>query len=367
MHPLVKAVINNWQRMGEGELPLDWGLAENLAYASLLENGFGVRVSGMDSGRGTFWHRQAIWYDQNKDQVERKSYVPLRNLSPEQPKFTVIDSLLSEEAVLGFEYGYSITEPHQLVVWEAQYGDFVNGAQVIIDQFITTGETKWGYLSGLVIMLPHGYEGVGPEHSSAHLGRFLQLCAEENIQVCFPSTPAQLFHMLRRQMLRPIRKPLIVMTPKSQFHSLKEAHSPLSDFTEGTFKPIIGEIDELDNKQVKRVVMCSGKVYYDLLAARHAKNIKNIALVRIEQLYPFPHQQLTAELERYPNAKELVWAQEETKNHGAWYPLQDYLLMHKKYNQLLNYVGRDSAAASAICDKKEHLAQQEALINAALS
>lgn len=367
LHPLIMEVVNNRKKMGEGEILVDWGLSENLAYASLLENGFGVRISGMDSGRGTFWHRQAIWYDQNKNQIERQSYVPLRNLSPDQPKFTVIDSLLSEEAVLGFEYGYSITEPHQLVVWEAQYGDFVNGAQVIIDQFITTGENKWGYLSGLVIMLPHGYEGVGPEHSSAHLGRFLQLCAEENIQVCFPSTAAQMFHMLRRQMLRPIRKPLIVMTPKSHFHELEESHSSLEDLANGSFRPVIGEIDEIDQNKVKRIVMCSGKVYYDLLKARREHGIQNVALIRIEQLYPFPHQHLETELARYPNAKELVWAQEETKNHGAWYPLQDDLLLHKKQGQTVTYIGRASAAASAICDKKEHQAQQIALINAALT
>src|SRR5580698_8710964 len=291
LHPRVAQVITNRQKMIAGEMPMDWGCAENLAYAALLEDGFSVRLVGQDVGRGTFFHRHAVLHDQNTDQC----YVPLQHIQPHQPRYDVYDSVLSEEAVLGFEYGYSTAEPNALDIWEAQYGDFANGAQIIIDQFISSGESKWGRLCGLVLFLPHGYEGAGPEHSSARLERFLQLCAENNMQVCVPSTPAQMFHMLRRQMLRAFRKPLIVMTPKSMLRN-ELSVSTLEDLTKGAFAAVIDEIDDLPPAGVTRVVLCSGKVYFDLLKARRAENLKDVAVLRIEQLYPFPSEGYEAAL-----------------------------------------------------------------------
>ena len=359
LHPRVAQVIANRQKMIAGELPMDWGCAENLAYAALLEDGFSVRLVGQDVGRGTFFHRHAVLHEQNTDAC----YVPLQHIQPHQPRFDVYDSVLSEEAVLGFEYGYSTTEPNALDIWEAQYGDFCNGAQIIIDQFISSGESKWGRLCGLVLFLPHGYEGAGPEHSSARLERFLQLCAENNMQVCVPSTPAQMFHMLRRQMLRAFRKPLIVMTPKSMLRN-ELSVSSLADLTKGSFATVIDEIDELPAAQVRRLVFCSGKVYWDLLKARRKENIRDVALLRIEQLYPFPNEGYEAAIKRYPNVRDVVWCQEEPQNQGAWYQIRHRLdaLSHKE----VLYAGRAPASAPATGLAKIHETEQIRLIEAAL-
>ncbi|MGH8138750.1 MAG: 2-oxoglutarate dehydrogenase E1 component [Steroidobacteraceae bacterium] len=361
LHPRVAQVISNRRKMLAGEQPLDWGCAETLAYAALIEDGFCVRISGQDSGRGTFFHRHAVLHDQDSD----NTYIPLQHIAERQPRVQVIDSVLSEEAVMGFEYGYSTTEPNALVVWEAQYGDFANGAQVIIDQFISSGEAKWERFCGLVLFLPHGYEGAGPEHSSARLERFLQLCAESNMQVCVPSTPAQMFHMLRRQMLQPFRKPLIVMTPKSLLrHELSV--SALEDLTRGSFARIIDEMDDLPAAQVRRTVFCSGKVYFDLLRARRKDGIRDVALVRIEQLYPFPSDGYEAILNRYPNAREIVWCQEEPQNQGAWYQIRHRLQELLGGRRQVLYAGRAPAAAPATGITRIHEAEQQALIHAAL-
>ncbi len=358
----VEQVYVNRRKMVAGELPLDWGCAEMLAYASLLEDGCPIRFTGQDSGRGTFFHRHAVLHDQTTGEC----YTPLEHLSAGQPRFQITDSVLSEEAVLGFEYGYSTTNPEALVIWEAQFGDFVNGAQVIIDQFISSGESKWGRLCGLVMLLPHGYEGQGPEHSSARLERFLQLCAENNMQVVVPSTPAQMFHMMRRQMLRSLRKPLIVMTPKSLLrHEL--AVSSLADLTGGRFASVIDEVDEINAAQVQRVVFCSGKVYFDLLKARRAAGQKDVALVRIEQLYPFPTQAYEAVLRRYPALREVVWCQEEPQNQGAWYSIRHRLEGPlQKDKHVLLYAGRQHAAAPATGIGKIHDVEQRELVDAAL-
>ncbi len=366
LHASVERVMAARREMGLGKHVLDWGMAESLAYAALLKDGFSIRLSGQDSSRGTFSHRHAVVHDQNREKWDAGNYVPLRNIFEGQPDFLVIDSLLSEEAVLGFEYGYATADPNTFVIWEAQFGDFVNGAQVVIDQFISSGETKWGRLCGLTMLLPHGYEGQGPEHSSARPERFLQLCAEHNIQVCVPSTPAQMFHLLRRQMVRPMRKPLIVITPKSLLRR-KESMSDLNDFASGGFQPVIGEIDALDSEQVKRVVACSGKVYFDILAERRARNIVDIALIRLEQPYPFPHTQFAAEMKRYPNAKSVIWAQEEPGNQGAWHRIQHYLLRDMREDQELAYALRPSSASPAVGYLAKHNEQQKAVIDAALT
>ncbi|MDP2828852.1 MAG: 2-oxoglutarate dehydrogenase E1 component [Sulfuricellaceae bacterium] len=365
LHPRVEKILADRRLMGEGKLPLDWGMAENLAYAALLENGYGIRISGQDSGRGTFFHRHAVLHDQNRDKWHDGEFVPLQHISENQPHFLVIDSVLSEAAVLGFEYGYSTAEPDQLVLWEAQFGDFANGAQVVIDQFICAGETKWGRLCGLVMMLPHGYEGQGPEHSSARLERYLQLCAEYNMQVCVPSTPAQMFHMLRRQMLRPYRKPLIIMSPKSMLRH-KGSVSSLDELANGGFQPLIPEQENLDPKAVRRVVACSGKVYYDLIAARSEQKIKDVAILRVEQLYPFPHEEFAAQMQLYAQAREVMWVQEEPKNQGAWYAIEHYLRQHMKAGQSLSYSSRKSSAAPAVGYLADHAEQQRALVDAAL-
>ena len=366
LHPTVERLIAARKQMGEGKLPLDWGMAENLAYASLLKDGYGVRISGQDSGRGTFAHRHAVFHDQNRERWDAGDYVPLRHIAAKQPNFVVIDSILSEEAVLGFEYGYASAQPFELVIWEAQFGDFANGAQVVIDQFICSGEAKWGRLCGLTMMLPHGFEGQGPEHSSARLERYLQLCAEYNIQVCVPSTPAQLFHMLRRQMVRPYRKPLIIMMPKSLLRR-KESTSALDELATGTFQPVIGEIDDIDPKKAKRVVFCSGKVYFDILAQRRERKIGDVALVRVEQLYPFPHDEFGAQIALYPKAKSVVWAQEEPGNQGAWHRIQHYLQRDMRADQKLSYALRPSSASPAVGYLAKHNEQQKALIDAALT
>ena len=361
LHPRVAHVMGARNRMFAGEAPLDWGAAETLAYASLVEDGFSVRLSGQDSGRGTFFHRHAVLHDQGS----RRVYIPLQHLAEGQPRVQIIDSVLSEEAVMGFEYGYSTTEPNCLTIWEGQFGDFANGAQVIIDQFISSGEAKWERYCGLTLFLPHGFEGQGAEHSSARLERFLQLCAENNMQVCVPSTPAQMFHMLRRQMLRPFRKPLIVMTPKSLLrHELSV--SKLQDLTHGAFATVIDEIDEIDPREVRRVVFCSGKVYFDLLKTRRKDGIRDVALVRIEQLYPFPAQEYRATLERYPGVREIVWCQEEPQNQGAWYQIRHRLQEPVERRWPLLYAGRAPAAAPATGITKIHHNQQLALVDAAL-
>jgi len=359
LHPRVAQLMASRRRMIEGEQPLDWGCAETLAYATLIEDGFGVRLSGQDSGRGTFFHRHAVLHDQNTGAV----WIPLQHVAERQPRVQVIDSVLSEEAVMGFEYGYATTEPAALVIWEAQYGDFANGAQVIIDQFISSGEAKWERFCGLTLMLPHGYEGAGPEHSSARLERYLQLCAENNMQVCVPSTPAQMFHMLRRQMHQCFRKPLIIMTPKSLLrHELSV--SALEDLSRGAFARVIGEIDELPPAEIRRVVFCSGKVYFDLLRARRKEALRDVALVRLEQLYPFPVEEYQALINRYANLREVVWCQEEPQNQGAWYQIRHRLQEFVRRPVL--YAGRAPAAAPATGISKIHELEQPALVSAAL-
>ncbi|MDD5385452.1 MAG: 2-oxoglutarate dehydrogenase E1 component [Gallionella sp.] len=364
LHSRVQKIVEDRIAMARGDLPLDWGMAENLAYATLLTEGYPVRLSGQDSRRGTFFHRHATWHDQDHKEGGEGVYTPLQHLAPGQADFIAIDSLLSEEAVLGFEYGYATAEPDSLVLWEAQFGDFANGAQVVIDQFIASGEVKWGRLCGLVLLLPHGYEGQGAEHSSGRIERYLQLCADYNIQVCVPSTAAQMFHLLRRQMLRPMRKPLIVFTPKSLLRS-KDAASPLAEFTGGKFQPVIAEADALDNKKVRRIIACSGKVYYDLLATRRAKGSQDMAIIRIEQFYPFPHDDFVAQIAAYPNATELVWCQEEPGNQGAWHRIQHYLLRHLRPGMRLDYALRASSAAPAAGYLAVHQEQQKAVVEAA--
>ena len=365
-HPLVEKVIADRRAMGNGDQMLDWGMGEHLAFATLLSSGYGVRLSGQDSGRGTFTHRHAVLHDQNREKWDSGTYVPLTNVADNQGQFVVIDSVLSEEAVLGFEYGYSSAEPNTLVIWEAQFGDFANGAQVVIDQFISSGETKWGRVSGLTLMLPHGYEGQGPEHSSARLERFLQLCAEHNMQVVQPTTPAQIFHLLRRQMIRLFRKPLVILTPKSLLRN-KEAVSSLDELAKGEFKVILGEVDQkIDPKKVKRMVICSGKVYYDLVAARREREIEDTAIVRVEQLYPFGHKAFEAELRKYPALTHLTWCQDEPQNQGAWFYVQHHISDAMKDGQKLAYAGRPPSASPAVGYYDKHYAQQKELINAAL-
>jgi 2-oxoglutarate dehydrogenase E1 component len=361
LHPVVKRLYQDREKMAKGELAMNWGFAETMAYASLVDEGFAVRLSGQDSGRGTFAHRHAAIHCAESVQ----EYVPLQHISERQKQFIVIDSVLSEEGVLGFEYGFSAAEPNALVIWEAQFGDFANGAQVVIDQFISSGEQKWGRLCGLVMFLPHGFEGQGPEHSSARLERYLQLCAQNNMQVCVPTTPSQIFHLLRRQMIRDYRKPLIVMTPKSLLRH-KLAVSPLEDLSEGQFHNVIPEIDELNPAEVKRVVLCSGKVYYDLLAWRREQEINDVALVRVEQLYPFPKERLKEILGEYEQAKEVVWCQEEPKNQGAWYCSSHHMRASLNHWQELSYVGREFCAAPAVGSAKLHAKQQKALVEQAL-
>jgi 2-oxoglutarate dehydrogenase E1 component len=361
LHPRVQRIIDDRRKMAAGELPMDWGFAECLAYASLLAENFQVRLVGQDSRRGTFFHRHAALHDIESGDV----VIPLAQVADDPRAFTVADSLLSEEAVLGFEYGYSTTTPSCLVVWEAQFGDFANGAQVVIDQFISSGEAKWGRLSGLTLFLPHGYEGQGPEHSSARLERFLQLCAEHNMQVSVPSSPAQMFHLLRRQMIRSARKPLIVMTPKSLLRN-PASTSTLADLTQGTFKPLIDEIDPLRPEKIERIVFCSGKVYYDLVEARRAQAIERVAIVRIEELYPFPTDEYARTLARYRNAAEIVWCQEEPQNQGAWYQIRHRLQLPLEARHELFYAGRPGAAAPASGIHALHVRQQKAFVAGAL-
>jgi 2-oxoglutarate dehydrogenase E1 component len=364
-HSLVQKVIDDRRKMAQGEQALDWGMGEHLSFASLVASGYAIRLSGQDSGRGTFTHRHAVLHDQARERWDSGTYTPLQNVAESQAPFTVIDSVLSEEAVLGFEYGYSTTEPNTMVIWEAQFGDFVNGAQVVIDQFISSGETKWGRVSGLTMMLPHGYEGQGPEHSSARLERFLQLCAENNMQVVQPTTPAQIFHVLRRQMIRLFRKPLVILTPKGLLRH-KQAVSSLQDLAVGGFETVITDTTGVDAKKVKKIVVCSGKVYYDLLAARQERELNDTALVRMEQLYPFPHKAFQAEIKKYANATQVVWCQDEPQNQGAWFFVQHHIQETLKEGQKLAYAGRPASASPAVGYYDKHYAQQKELLTAAL-
>ncbi|MDQ2140401.1 2-oxoglutarate dehydrogenase E1 component [Alcaligenaceae bacterium A4P071] len=367
VHPLVAKLLNDRRNMGRGDQNLDWGMGEHLGFASLVASGYAIRITGQDSGRGTFTHRHAVLHDQNRERWNDGAYIPLQNVSEGQAPFTVIDSVLSEEAVLAFEYGYSSAEPNTLVIWEAQFGDFVNGAQVVIDQFITAGEAKWGRQSGLTLMLPHGYEGQGPEHSSARIERFLQSCADNNIQVVQPTSAAQIFHLLRRQMIRQFRKPLVILTPKSLLRN-KDAGSPLNELANGHFHPVIGEVsDTVDAAKVKRVLACSGKVYYDLVNARKEREIDDIAVVRVEQLYPFAHKSFQSELAKYPKATEIVWVQDEPQNQGPWFYVQHHLYENMREGQKLSYAGRAASASPAVGYLAKHQEQQKALVDAALA
>ena len=359
----VGKTLDDRARMTGGELPVNWGYAEIMAYGTLVVEGHGVRLTGQDVGVGTFSHRHACLYNQ----IDGKRYIPLNHLS-ESTNFDIYDSLLSEEAVLAFEYGYATTTPKELVVWEAQFGDFANGAQVVIDQFVSSGEVKWARLCGLTMLLPHGYEGAGPEHSSARLERYLQLSAEHNMQVCVPTTPAQVFHMLRRQAIRPLRKPLIALTPKSLLRH-KQAVSTLAELHDGAFRTVLGEIDDIDPRGVDRVVLCSGKVYYELLEARRAAEASNVAILRVEQLYPYPREDLARAIAPYERLRRVVWCQEEPMNQGAWYQTQHKMRQaiagHEAFPNL-EYAGRNSFAASAGGYTQMHNDRQQRLVRDAL-
>jgi len=360
LHPRVAKIYDDRRRMAAGEQPADWGFAENLAYATLVKEGYRLRLVGQDCGRGTFFHRHAILHDQATDNF----YLPLRELVENKEDVTIIDSLLSEEAVMAFEYGYSTADPMTLDIWEAQFGDFANGAQVVIDQFLSSGEAKWNRLCGLALFLPHGYEGQGPEHSSARLERFLQLCAMDNMIVCVPTTPAQDFHMIRRQMRMSTRKPLVVMTPKSLLRH-KLAVSSLDELANGEFQRLIPDTNA-SAKKARRVVLCSGKVYYDLMEAAQKQNIADVALLRVEQLYPFPREELVAELKRFGSAPDVVWCQEEPQNQGAWYQIQHHLRACLQPKQSLSYAGRARSPSPAAGHLAEHVAEQAVLIADAL-
>ncbi len=367
VHPLLHKLLDDRLAMARGEHHVDWGMGEHLAFATLVANGYAIRITGQDSGRGTFSHRHAVLHDQKRERWDDGVYVPLQNVTDTQAPFVVIDSVLSEAAVLAFEYGYATAEPNVMTIWEAQFGDFANGAQVVIDQFISSGEAKWGRHCGLVLMLPHGYEGQGPEHSSARIERFLQLCADNNMQCVQPTNSAQIFHLLRRQMIRPFRKPLVIFTPKSLLRN-KNAASPLEDLAGGTFQPVIGEASaDIVPEDVRRVLLCSGKVYYDLVHARTEQERKDVAILRIEQLYPFAHKAFQTELQKYGNATELVWVQDEPQNQGAWFYIQHHLFENMSDGQKLGYAGRAASASPAVGYMAKHLEQQRALIEQAFS
>ncbi|MBV9576174.1 MAG: 2-oxoglutarate dehydrogenase E1 component, partial [Gammaproteobacteria bacterium] len=353
----VKKMLDARKQMTTGEIPLNWGYAETMAYATLLDQGYPIRLCGQDVGRGTFAHRHAVLHDQNTDEI----YIPLSHLSEKQAQINLVDSLLSEEAVLAFEYGYATAEPNFLVIWEAQFGDFANGAQVVIDQFISSGEQKWNRLCGLTMLLPHGYEGQGPEHSSARLERYLQLCAQDNMQVCVPTTPAQIFHLLRRQMLRPYRKPLIIMSPKSLLRN-PLAVSNLEELVKGEFQLIIPEIDEMNAAKIERVIFCAGKIYYELLQQRRSSKLDNIAIIRVEQLYPFPSEVCEKVFGVYRNVKEVIWCQEEPQNQGAWISVYPHLAALLSQGQKLHYVGRYASASPAVGYHSVHEKEQEELV-----
>ena len=364
-HPLVEKVIADRAAMGKGEINVDWGMGEHLAYASLVASGYAVRLSGEDCGRGTFTHRHAVLHDQNRERWNEGTYTPLQHISDGQAPFVVIDSLLSEEAVLGFEYGYASSEPNTLVIWEAQFGDFANGAQVVIDQFIASGEVKWGRANGITLMLPHGYEGQGPEHSSARLERFMQLAADNNMQIVQPTSSSQIFHLLRRQMVRMFRKPLVILTPKSLLRA-KDAGSPLAEFTKGEFRTVIGpNLLDIDPLKVRRLIACSGKVAYDLMKRRDEKKAHDVVVLRVEQLYPFPHKAFAAELKKFPNATEIVWCQDEPQNQGAWFFVQHFIHENMVDGQKLGYAGRPASASPAVGYAHLHQEQLKALLDQA--
>lgn len=367
LHAGIQKLLDGWRAIASDDDPrVDWCLAENLAYGTLLANGFNVRLSGLDVGRGSFFHRYHVWHDQTADADWQNLHVPLRHLTNREGFFSIFESPLSEEAVVGFEYGYTLQCGRDLVVWEAQFGDFVNNAQVIIDQYIASGERKWGYRSGLVVLLPHGHEGGGPEHSCAYLGRFLQLCAEDNMQVVMPSTAAQCYHLFRRQALTDQRKPLIVMTPKTLLYRQAASYARLRDLADGEFRPLLGEHAETDPATVGRVVIASGKLYYDLADGRAQAKQSSVPILRLEQLYPFPSQALAAELRRYPLLREVVWAQEEAKNHGAWHLLRDCIEAVLPAKVSLRYAGRPAGAASAVCNAVRHATEQKSVVASAL-
>ena len=360
LHPRVAKLYDDRVKIAAGQQPMDWGFAENLAYATLIADGNDLRLVGQDTGRGTFFHRHAVLHDQNSG----RDFAPLSRVR-DGATVSIIDSLLSEEAVMAFEYGYSTAEPNTLVLWEGQFGDFANGAQVVIDQFISSGEAKWGRLSGLVLLLPHGYEGQGPEHSSARLERYLQLCALDNMQVCVPTTPAQMFHLLRRQMVRDVRKPLIVMTPKSLLRH-KLAVSTLDELATGGFQRVIADSTAKPGQKVRRIVLCSGKVYYDLVEDAARRGINDVAIIRVEQLYPFPRDEVSAQIARHPATTEIVWCQEEPMNQGAWYQIQHHLLAVIGDEHSLHYAGRVRSPAPAAGHLNTHIAEQSALVEQAL-
>ena len=358
----VNKLYQDRKAMVAGEKLLDWGMAENLAYATIVDAGEDIRITGQDSGRGTFFHRHAVLHNQK----DASTYMPLQHIREGQGEIEIYDSVLSEEAVMAFEYGFATAEPTCLTIWEAQFGDFANGAQVVFDQFLSSGEAKWGRLCGLTVLLPHGYEGQGPEHSSARLERFLQMCADHNWQVCVPSTPAQVYNMLRRQVVRPMRKPLIVMSPKSLLrHPL--AVSSMEELAEGKFHNVIGEIDDIDPKNVKRVVMCSGKVYYDLLDQRRKNEQTDVAIIRLEQLYPFPQEECAKVVAQYSHVKDWVWCQEEPQNQGAWYCSQHHFWQAIPDGAKLTYAGRDASSSPAVGYVSVHNQQQKALVEDALT
>lgn len=358
----VNKLYQDRKAMVAGEKLLDWGMAENLAYATIVDAGEDIRITGQDSGRGTFFHRHAVLHNQK----DASTYMPLQHIREGQGGIEIYDSVLSEEAVMAFEYGFATAEPTCLTIWEAQFGDFANGAQVVFDQFLSSGEAKWGRLCGLTVLLPHGYEGQGPEHSSARLERFLQMCADHNWQVCVPSTPAQVYNMLRRQVVRPMRKPLIVMSPKSLLrHPL--AVSSMEELAEGKFHNVIGEIDDIDPKNVKRVVMCSGKVYYDLLDQRRKNEQTDVAIIRLEQLYPFPQEECAKVVAQYSHVKDWVWCQEEPQNQGAWYCSQHHFWQAIPDGAKLTYAGRDASSSPAVGYVSVHNQQQKALVEDALT
>ncbi len=361
LHRNVKKILSSRDNMANGTISVDWGFAETMAYATLLNDGYSVRLSGQDSGRGTFFHRHAILHNQKDTSV----HIPLRNLNSDDVTFLVSNSLLSEEAVLAFEYGYATTDPKTMVIWEAQFGDFANNAQVVIDQFISAGEQKWNRLCGLVMLLPHGFEGQGPEHSSARLERYLQLCAQHNIQVCVPSNAAQIFHLLRRQMLLRCRRPLIIMSPKSLLR-LPEAMSDLKLLSGGKFETIIPETEKHDVDNITRVIFCSGKIYYALNYGKKINNKDNIIVLRIEQLYPFPSEQVSTEMKKYSNVTDYIWCQEEPMNQGAWYASQHHIRHAIGKNNSLEYAGRPLLAAPAVGNINIHKEQEAQLISDAL-
>ncbi len=362
LHPRVEKVLDDRFKMSAGALPMDWGGAETLAYAALLEDGYAVRLVGQDTGRGTFFHRHAVLHNQRNGD----SHIPLKHIKEGQPLFTVADTIVSEEAVMAFEYGYAMTHPETLVIWEAQYGDFANGAQVVVDQFLSSSEQKWRKLCGLVLMLPHGWEGQGPEHTSARLERFLQLCAQGNMVICAPTTPAQMFHLLRRKIMGAHRKPLIIMSPKSMLRR-KSSFSAAEELAAGGFRTVIGETDPLPPEQLRRVVLCSGKVYYDLLERRRALEQTHVAVVRVEQLYPFPNEALKQEMQRYAQVNEVVWAQEEPMNQGAWYAVERAVIEGLLPHQSLSYAGRARSAAPSGGHHQRHVERQRRLVAAALN